>query len=197
MATIEDSIAGLTTATTALTTAVGVQQTAVSSAITGFTSVITRVNSELNLVDNTADLNKPVSTAAQTALNLKQGSLVSGVNISTVNGISLLSGNPLVIERSATSINRVTYDNRGNLRNTTSEIDDSTVVESLGVFMWINSKLEPDDDETCFNTSSGQWLLQTPAWDLIEAWNLYEQSFTDDWREDEGTRFAAYLLKSK
>jgi hypothetical protein len=48
----------------------------------------------LNNVDNTTDANKPVSSATQSALNSKQDTLVSGTNIKTVNGTSVLgSGN--------------------------------------------------------------------------------------------------------
>ena len=48
----------------------------------------------LGNVDNTSDANKPVSTATQTALNAKQATLVSGTNIKTIEGQSLLgSGN--------------------------------------------------------------------------------------------------------
>lgn len=191
--TIEAAIAALTTSTTALITAVGVLQTSVTNAIANFASVITRVNTGLNLVDNTRDADKPVSIATQTALNLKQATLVSGTNIKRVNGVDLLGAGDIVIVRSATSLNRVTYDNRATLRALTPQVDDSTLIENLGLFMWVNSKLEPDDDETCFDTATGQWLLQAPAWDLIDAWNLLEQSITDDWREDEPTRFAAYL----
>lgn len=44
----------------------------------------------LSNVDNTSDVNKPISTATQTALNAKQDTLVSGTNIKTVNSTSLL-----------------------------------------------------------------------------------------------------------
>jgi hypothetical protein len=48
----------------------------------------------LSNVDNTSDANKPVSTVTQTALNLKQDTLVSGTSIKTINSTSLLgSGN--------------------------------------------------------------------------------------------------------
>ncbi|GAB6122572.1 tail fiber domain-containing protein [Dysgonomonas termitidis] len=48
----------------------------------------------LENVDNTSDLDKPISTATQTALNAKQTTLVSGTNIKTFNSNSLLgSGN--------------------------------------------------------------------------------------------------------
>lgn len=48
----------------------------------------------LGNVNNTSDANKPISTATQNALNQKQNTLVSGTNIKTLNGQSLLgSGN--------------------------------------------------------------------------------------------------------
>ena len=54
----------------------------------------TKTDVGLGDVDNTSDANKPVSTATQTALNAKQTTLVSGTNIKTINGSSLLgSGN--------------------------------------------------------------------------------------------------------
>lgn len=44
----------------------------------------------LGNVDNTSDIDKPISTATQAALNNKQDTLVSGVNIKTVGGQSIL-----------------------------------------------------------------------------------------------------------
>lgn len=72
--------------------------------------------SSLNLdqVDNTSDLNKPISTATQAALNLldaeidtKQATLLSGQNISTINGQSLLTGTDLEISRPSLNIDNV------------------------------------------------------------------------------------------
>ena len=57
---------------------------------TGTTSGITKSMVGLSNVDNTSDVNKPVSTATQTALNLKQDTLVSGTNIKTINSTTLL-----------------------------------------------------------------------------------------------------------
>ena len=55
---------------------------------------LTKSDVGLGNVDNTSDVNKPVSTATQTALNSKQSTLVSGTNIKTINGSSILgSGN--------------------------------------------------------------------------------------------------------
>ena len=70
--TIESSVADLTTSTTALISAVGTQQVSVTNAVASFAAVTDRVNNGLNLLNNTADINKPVSTAVQTALATKQ-----------------------------------------------------------------------------------------------------------------------------
>jgi hypothetical protein len=51
----------------------------------------------LSSVDNTADADKPVSTATQTALNAKQATLVSGTNIKTINDLSILGSGNLTI----------------------------------------------------------------------------------------------------
>ena len=47
-------------------------------------------------VDDTSDLAKPISTAVQTALDAKQAALVSGSNLKTVNGTSLLGSENVV-----------------------------------------------------------------------------------------------------
>jgi len=60
------------------------------------TGAVTLDKSDVGLgnVDNTADADKPISSATQSALNAKQATLVSGTNIKTINGDSLLgSGN--------------------------------------------------------------------------------------------------------
>lgn len=55
---------------------------------------LTKADVGLSNVDNTTDLNKPISIATQTALDTKQATLISGTNLKTVNTISLLgSGN--------------------------------------------------------------------------------------------------------
>ena len=55
---------------------------------------VTAAQVGLGNVNNTSDADKPISTATQTALDGKQATLVSGTNIKTLNGESLLgSGN--------------------------------------------------------------------------------------------------------
>lgn len=52
----------------------------------------------LSNVDNTTDADKPVSTATQSALNAKQSTLISGTNIKTINGTSVLGSGDIVVE---------------------------------------------------------------------------------------------------
>lgn len=63
------------------------------------TGAVTLDKSDVGLgnVDNTSDADKPISTATQTALNAKQATLVSGTNIKTINGTSLLGSGDITI----------------------------------------------------------------------------------------------------
>jgi hypothetical protein len=51
----------------------------------------------LNNVDNTSDLNKPISTLTQGALDNKQATLISGSNIKTINSTTILGGGDLQV----------------------------------------------------------------------------------------------------
>lgn len=79
-----------------VTTALGFTPLATNgngSSLTG----LTKSQVGLANVDNTSDANKPVSSATQIALDGKQSSLVSGSNIKTINGSSLLGSGDLVV----------------------------------------------------------------------------------------------------
>jgi hypothetical protein len=58
---------------------------------------ITKATVGLSMVNNTSDVDKPISTATQTALNAKQATLVSGTNIKSINGSSVLGSGDLTI----------------------------------------------------------------------------------------------------
>lgn len=58
---------------------------------------VTKAQVGLGNCDNTSDSDKPVSTAQQTALNSKQDTLVSGTNIKTINGNSIIGSGDLSI----------------------------------------------------------------------------------------------------
>jgi hypothetical protein len=201
---LETEVAGLTSATTALTNAVAQQQLNVSSSVANFADIINKVNTEVNLVDNTSDADKPLSDAAITESATKQATLVDGVNISTVNGVSLLGGTPLVIERSKTELETLIYENRGNLRTPSTPLpssDDSVVIEGIGLLIFVGTTLEPDDDETCFTAVDpvtsipfGQWLLNVAAPDLQSAWATDDRNFRDELDEDETSRLTPFFV---
>ena len=117
--------------------------------ITRRTSLQLKSDIGLGNVDNTSDLNKPISTATQTALNNKQDTLVSGTNIKTVNGNSLLgSGNITTADVNPTSgvypINETgsfvdsklsVYDSQNNTR----QIQQPNVINKIGLFTDANN----------------------------------------------------------
>ena len=61
------------------------------------TPKVTTLENKTSNIDNTSDLNKPISTPTQTALDTKQDNLVSGTNIKTINGQSVLGSGDIVI----------------------------------------------------------------------------------------------------
>ena len=69
------------------------------------TGAVTLVKGDVGLgnVDNTADADKPVSSATQTALNAKQDTLVSGTNIKTVNSTSLVGSGDVSVQATLVS----------------------------------------------------------------------------------------------
>lgn len=62
----------------------------------------------------------------------------------------------------------VAYADRGTLRSLTT-LTDSVIVDGIGLFRHVTGSMEPDDDETCFATATGRWLLQCPHSDFITA----------------------------
>lgn len=78
--------------------------------VAGKTGVVTLVKADVGLssVDNTSDAAKPISTATQNALDAKQSSLVSGTNIKTVNGTSLLGSGNIQIAGGSSDLTAVT-----------------------------------------------------------------------------------------
>jgi hypothetical protein len=67
--------------------------------VSGKVGAVTLVKDDVGLsnVDNTSDASKPISSATQTALNGKQDTLVSGTNIKTINGDSLLGSGDITV----------------------------------------------------------------------------------------------------
>lgn len=68
----------------------------------------------LSNVDDTSDINKPVSTLQASAIALKQDTLVSGTNIKTINSNSLLGSGDLTISASPSGLSgQIQFNNAG------------------------------------------------------------------------------------
>lgn len=89
------------------------------------------------------------------------------------------------------SLGVVEYDSRGSLRGMTPSAGQHITVDGLGIFGWSAGSTEPDDDESCFATASGCWLLQAVHWDLVDAWQAPDDASRDEYDEDEPLRFAS------
>jgi hypothetical protein len=84
-----------------------------------------------------------------------------------------------------------TYDSRGDLRTVQAQTGDQAIVEGLGLFMFYEGSDEPDDDESCFATATGRWLLEAANWDVVDTWQLPDDEARDAFDEDEPLRFAS------
>lgn len=129
-----------------------------SPTFTGTVGGITATMVGLGNVTNTSDANKPVSTAQQTALNLKvdistnttdmaakQATLVSGTNIKTVNGTSVLGSGDVASTTTITNI-------------TSPVLTGSTVVSALVILATTDW-----DKQIPVDATSGNISVQLPT----------------------------------
>lgn len=84
----------------------------------------------------------------------------------------------------------IAYDDRATLRSTPGAPGDQALVGGLGLFVFYEGTDEPDDDESCFATGAGQWLLQCPNWDLLSSWQMPDDD-ARDWYLLRGTALCA------
>jgi hypothetical protein len=91
---------------------------------------LTKSDVGLSNVDNTSDTNKPVSTAQATAIGLKQDTLISGTNIKTIGGSSILGAGNLSIPDPAGWTTIVKSANQ-DVTNTTTFQDDTELQFSV------------------------------------------------------------------
>ena len=98
---------------------------------------------------------------------------------------------PATPPNGGTSVTTLGYDSRATLRDGSPSAGDLVLVDGLGLFVWVAGSDEPDDDESCFATAAGRWLLMCPSWDVVNDWQLPDDDARDAWDEDEPARFAS------
>ena len=86
---------------------------------------------------------------------------------------------------------RIEYDSRGTLRSRVSYDGEAVLVDGLGMFTFKSGSDEPDDDESCFSTSTGRWLLKAPHWDVVDTWQLHDDDVRDGRLDDAETRMTS------
>lgn len=91
------------------------------------------------------------------SINGQQGA----ITLPTLNGRQLLGAG------SITTLPVYGYDDRGGIRSVAAANGDAAVISGLGLFVYQLGAVEIDDDETCFLTPSGAWLLHAPSWDFV------------------------------
>jgi hypothetical protein len=95
-----------------------------------------------------------------------------------------------------TGIDRILYEDRDNVRDMSPRDGDAVVIEGLGLFYFYAGSTEPDDDESCFATDTGKWLLEAVHWDVVDTWQMVDDAVRDEWIEDEPLRFATSFATS-
>ena len=153
-------------------------------------STVTGLATALNGKENTGTAAAAIAAheAAGDPHPQYQVDLVSGTNIKTINGQSILGAGNIEIQGGVSS---VAYDNRANLRSQSPVNGEMAVIDGLGLFVFATGSDEPDDDESCFATATGRWLLQAVHWDVVDTWQLPDDEARDAYDEDEPLRFAS------
>jgi hypothetical protein len=191
-----DALDSAATAATNQTVAANNLKNAIDLLVTAYASTKSIVDNNLNNVNNTTDANKELSLASIAALLQKQAILVSGDNISTVNGLSLLSGDALVIARGQVEIPMLSYDNRADLRTPVLPeplTGDVVNIPGLGLFQYSETFDYREDDETVFEAVSqsdgitpiGQWVMSVPSYEFSKIQDMFEMAVLDEFIEDQ------------
>lgn len=103
----------------------------------------------------------------------------------TGNAGKFLTTNGTVVSWGAVSaVSSYTYDNRGALRSLDGPASAHATVEGLGLFAWVAGDTSIDDDETCFASASGRWLLYAASWDYVDALTQAENSLYGGYQFD-------------
>jgi hypothetical protein len=177
---------GIITANTLSAVAANVSGVLTANTVNASTGNIVNLSSNTittgRLNTNTLFLN---GTAVGTSSLLAPTGVTPGAygNTTSIPVISVNANGQITVAGSvpATSLNTITYDNRGSLRYTAPTLNLTTIsVESLGLFTYYaTGQTEPDDDESAFLVYGGPgvWLLTSPTWDLINNWQAPETEY--------------------
>ena len=117
---------------------------------------VTKADVGLSNVDNTSDVNKPISIPTQTILNSKQAKLVSGMNIKTVNATSILGSGNVALQPtlvSGTNIKTINGSSVLGSGNLTSGGISSVIPLASGQYTYIQATAGPPSNSSAYSNS--------------------------------------------
>lgn len=127
------------------------------------------VSSTTKVINLNADLldgyNTSVSSSPNTVVVRDGTSTIFG----KFNGEAAISGGTIdsvIITNSNVGGIVISYDNRATIRS--MESNSPITIQELGVFTWYSGTADLDDDETCFLTTNGRWLLESVNYDYLD-----------------------------
>jgi len=88
----------------------------------------------------------------------------------TFSGSGTFGAWSISVSAAPTNIPRFAYEDRATLRSMASPEGTAALVSGLGLFTHYVGSTELDDDESCFATSSGRWLLLAVDFELVDNW---------------------------
>lgn len=102
------------------------------------------------------------------------------VSLTAAGVFKTINGQAITGSGAITVIANYSYDNRGSLRSLSPQPGEHASVDGLGLFVWESGSTEPDDDESCFATTNGRWLMEAAHWDVVDSWQLPDREAVDE-----------------
>lgn len=160
--------------------------------VTEANALQTEVNASENAAMSAAVIAVSSAAVAQPAANFKgnwaalSGALAMpasvahagafwALNVPLANVAAAVPGVSASWTRIFTGPEFVIYNSRNTVRAMAPSAGAQAIVQGLGLFVWYAGSTEIDDDETCFATATGRWLLEAASWELVEAWGVVER----------------------
>lgn len=106
--------------------------------------------------------------------------------------LPVIEGRLSNLEAAGTTV--LAYDERANLRELAAHPRQRALVQGLGLFVFEPGSDEPDDDESCFATATGRWLLEAVHWDVVDAWQAFDAEERDARLDDVEGRWPGRVL---
>lgn len=161
---------------------------AAPSGATGVPVFRAMVAADVPVLNQSTTGNAATATAIQA---MPTATILGRISAGTGPSEPLTAAQVQAIIGSSGAVPTFAYDNRAALRTRAGVSGDQAIVEGLGLFVFATGSDEPDDDESCFATATGRWLMEAVHWDVVSTWQMPDDDARDVFDEDEPLRFDA------